>query len=92
MTVAPWSRHGRSAAAQQAVKAEAAGYSRSGISGVPFFIINGEPASTANAGTAVMLPPPQHTHTTNNNTNTNNANNNNTHTHKILLAGLSIGV
>ena len=33
-----------SAKAQQAVKAEAAGYSRSGIGGVPFFIVNGEPA------------------------------------------------
>ena len=30
--------------AQQAVKAEAAGFSRSGIHGVPFFIINGQPA------------------------------------------------
>ena len=30
--------------AQQAVKAEAAGYSRSGISGVPYFFVNGQPA------------------------------------------------
>lgn len=30
--------------AQQAVTAEAAAFSRSGISGVPFFIVNGEPA------------------------------------------------
>lgn len=29
---------------QQAVKVEAADFSRSGISGVPFFIINGKPA------------------------------------------------
>jgi predicted DsbA family dithiol-disulfide isomerase len=29
---------------QSVVKAEGVGYSRSGISGVPFFIVNGEPA------------------------------------------------